>query len=201
MVSQFVSKLYQYYQLTSSFLFVALASRWLILFPLVGVRFLPGGIHEFLIYLLLGSSLVEIMWLFVFRGLSGAFRKRTIYKDLNFLYVVLVFHFHDDYEHALVLKNISYSVFIVSLGLSQAYCHGTQLFKRAPNHRRKTTVWKLNTFIVLPALYISEFCLLLLNLQFPNYHSTEFLKVVNQFVLVVYFPVALVCYRKLIARG
>ena len=201
MVSHIVSKLYQYYQLASSFLYVALASRWLILFPLVGVRFLPGGIHEFLMYLLLGSSLLELVWLFVFRGLKGAFRQRTVYKDMNFLYVVGVLHFHDDYEHALVLKNISYSVFIVALGVSQAYCHGTQLFKRAPNYRRKTLLWRLNTFVALPALYISEFCLLLLNLQFPNYHTTELLRAVNQVVLVIYFPVALTCYRKFIARG
>lgn len=198
---KFVNRLYQYYQLSTSFLYLALLSRWIILFPLVGTRFLPGGIHGFLIYLLFISSVVEIFWLFKFRGFKGIFRKRTIYKDLNFLYVVLVLHFYDDYEHALVLKNISYSIFIISLSCSQAYCHGTQLFKRAPNYKRKTLMWKFDTFVSLPVLFISEFCLLLLNLQFPNYHTTKELDLFNKFILVIYFPFALTCYKKYIARN
>ncbi|SMN22739.1 similar to Saccharomyces cerevisiae YFR042W KEG1 Integral membrane protein of the ER [Maudiozyma saulgeensis] len=201
MAWKLTNKLYQYYQLSTSFLYVALLSRWIIIFPLVGVKFLPGGIHEFLMYLLFFSSVIEILWLFKFRGFTGAFRKRTIYKDLNFLYVVLVLHFHDDYEHALVLKNISYSTFIVGVAISQAYSHGTQIFKRAPNYKRKTLLWKLDTFIALPMLYCSEFVLLLLNQRFPNFHTTEYLDQFNKFIMIIYFPFALTCYRKYIARS
>ncbi|CAB4256222.1 similar to Saccharomyces cerevisiae YFR042W KEG1 Integral membrane protein of the ER [Maudiozyma barnettii] len=194
-------KLYQYYQLSTSFLYVALLARWIILFPLVGVKFLPGGIHEFLIYLLFFSSIIEIIWLLKFRGLTGACRKRTIYKDLNFLYMVLIIHHHDDYEHALVLKNISYSTFIVGVALSEAYCHGTQIFKKAPNYKRKTLLMKLNMFIALPMLYCSEFVLLLLNQKFPNFHTTAYLDQFNKFIMIIYFPFALTCYRKYIARS
>lgn len=201
MVWKLTAKLYQYYQLTTSFLYVALLARWIIIFPLVGVKFLPGGLHEFLIYLLFFSSLFEILWLFVFRGIKGTFRSRTLLKDLNFLYFVLVFHFNDDYEHALVLKNISYSLFIVSVSLSQTYCHAIQIFKRGPNYKRKTLLWKLDTFILMPVLYCSEFSLFLINQRFPNFHTTKEIDQFTKFILVIFFPLALSCYRKHIARS
>lgn len=96
--------------------------------PLVGSRFLPGGIHEFLIYLMFCSSIMEVIWLLRFHGFKYGLLSRTFLKDLDFIYLVSVIHFYDDYEHALILKNASYSSFIISLSLSQAYCHWCKLF-------------------------------------------------------------------------
>lgn len=167
--------------------------------PLVGSRFLPGGIHEFLIYLMLCSSIVETIWLLKFHGVKNGILSRTFLKDLNFIYLVMVIHFHDDYEHALILKNSSYSSFIICLSLSQAYCHWCNLFKRK-GAKKRTLIWKANTFITLPILYLSEFALLLLNIQVKNYHSTPTLDVINRVVLLAYFPILLTAYKKLLPR-
>ena len=192
-------KLYQYYQLATSFLYAALLIRWLILMPLVGSRFLPGGIHEFLIYLMFCSSIMEVIWLLRFHGFKYGLLSRTFLKDLDFIYLVSVIHFYDDYEHALILKNVSYSSFIISLSLSQAYCHWCKLFKRK-GVKERTLVWKVNTFVTLPILYLSEFALLLLNIQVKNYHSTPTLDIINRVVLLAYFPVLLTAYKKLLTK-
>lgn len=192
---RFVHKIYQYYQLSTSFLFAALLARFIVLAPLVSLRFLPGGIHEFLIYLILYATIGEIFWLFKFRGVKNGIFSRTFIKDLNFLYFVLVMHFYDDYEHALILKNMAYSYFIVGLSTSQGYYHWTQIFKRA-GFKERTLLWKIYTYVSLPLLYFSEFYLLLLNVQNPGYHTTPLLNKINKVVLVLFFPIALSLYKK-----
>ncbi|CCC70875.1 hypothetical protein NCAS_0F03910 [Naumovozyma castellii] len=190
----FIYKLYQYYQLSTSFLFAALLARWLIIFPLAGARFLPGGVHEFLCYLMIYASVGEIIWLFKFYPLKSVIFSKTLLKDLNFIYFVLVLHFYDDYEHALVLKNISYSVFIIGLSLNQAYHHWCKLFKRS-GRKKNTLVFKVNNLLGSPLLYLSEYYLLLLNVQNPNFHSTPLLDIINRIILIIYFPIALAVYR------
>ncbi|SCU88110.1 LANO_0D01134g1_1 [Lachancea nothofagi CBS 11611] len=192
------ARLYQYFRLSSSFLFAALGARWAILFPLVGLKFTPGGIHEFLCYLMVYAGVSEIVWTFVFHGLKRTIFSRTMLKDINLLYFVITMHFHDDYEHALVLKSIAYSTFIASLALSQTYCHWCKLF-RAPSRSRRTVLWKIDTFATLPVLYLSEFYLLLLNLQTPSYHTYPWLQIVNKAVLVAFIPVSLHSFRKQVA--
>lgn len=189
------SRLYQYFRLSSSLLFAALVARWAVLFPLVGSKFLPGGIHEFLCYLMLYAGFFEIVWTYAFRGFKRTLLSRTLLKDVSFLYWVGILHFYDDYEHALVLKNISYSTFIVTLGLSQTYCHWCKLFK-SPSKNRNTILWKIDTFLTLPILYLSEFYLLLLNVQTPNFHSYHWLEIVNKVVLIIFIPISLHAFRK-----
>lgn len=190
-----ISKLYQFYQICTAFLYFALLARWIILLPLVGSKFLPGGIHEFLCHLMVWSSVVELVWLFGFRGLKGGIQSRTLVKCLNFIYFVAVLHFHDDYEHALVLKNTSYSSFIIGLSLTQSYSHWCKLFKRGYVTKR-SLFYKLETWIWMPLLYTSEFYLLLLNVQNPNFHSTPVLDKINKVVLVLFFPIALTLYKR-----
>lgn len=188
-------KLYQYYHLSCTVLFAALWARFTILLPLVGRKFLPGGIHEYLCYLLAVSSAIDIVWIGYFYGLRRLWFNPTLWKDLNFIYFVGVLHFHDDYEHAPVLKNTSYSTFILTLSLNQSYHHWCKMFKRTPGTRRRTIIWKFNYWCLMPVLYISEFILLLLNVRNPNFHSTPWLDRLNQFALVVYLPVVISIYK------
>ncbi|SCU82958.1 LAFA_0D00980g1_1 [Lachancea sp. 'fantastica'] len=189
------ARFYQYFRITSSFLYAALVARWAILYPLVGSKFLPGGIHEFLCYLIVYAATAEILWNFVFHGLTKTALSRTMLKNVNLLYFVGNFHFYDDYEHALVLKSGAYSSFIVALGLSQTYCHWCKLF-RSPRHKRRTFLQTLDTFVTLPVLYLSEGYLLLLNLQTPNFHTDPWLQIVNKAVLVAFIPICLHSLKK-----
>lgn len=197
----FVHKLYQYYQIATVFLYCALLARWIILQPLVGSKFLPGGIHEFLIYLLGISSIIELFWQVLFHGILNGLLARTALKDFNFLYFVGVMHFYDDYEHALVLKNTSYSSFIISVGFTQAYCHWHKLFKGGRFVSKRSNFWKINSYVMLPLMYTSEFYLLLLNVQNPNFHSTPLLDKTNRVILVSFFPIAITAYKKYLSRG
>ncbi|AMD22677.1 HHL093Cp [Eremothecium sinecaudum] len=186
-------KIYQYYRLSCAFLFLALFARWLVLFPLVSSKWLPGGIHGFLTYLLGLSAVGEILWVLRYHGIVGGLKTGTFWKSCNFLYFVMAMHFYDDYEHAPILKDLSYSIFIVSLALNQAYFHYRKLFKSTGSRR---SLWrKIDMFALLPALYASEFYLLLLNVQNHNFHTSPGLDKLNKAVLIAYIPVALHCYK------
>ncbi|AAS53618.1 AFR247Wp [Eremothecium gossypii ATCC 10895] len=189
-----VSRAYQFYRLSCMFLYAALVARWLALFPLVGTRWVPGGIHGFLIYLLGGSAVLEVLWMIWFYRFTKGLWTRTLLKCANMLYFVAVMHFYDDYEHAPVLKNIGYSIFILSIGMNQALHHGGRLFRG--RRRRRSWWWRSDTFVLQPALYISQFYLLLLNVQNPSFHSTPKLDIINRTVLVAYVPLALQCFRR-----
>lgn len=188
------ARLFQLSHISSGFLYVALLARWLILLPLVGSKFLPGGIHEFLCWLLIYSSILELVWLIKFRGIVGGVLTRRFVKDVNFLYFVLVMHHYDDYEHAPVLKNASYSSFVIGLALNQAYSHWCSLFKR-PVHAKKSRFQKADTYLLMPLLYLSEMYLLLLNVQNPSFHSFPLLDKINKVVLIAFLPIALSLYK------
>lgn len=215
--SKLVRKLYQYYRISNTFLYAALFTRWLILFPLVGGKFLPGGMHMFLIKLMIYSTVGEIVWLFKFRSWKRAVLSRTMLKDFNFIFVILTLHYRDNYEYALVLRNISYSLFIVSLALSQCYVHCSNLFKQEPPRRtndnntndnnnntvvlrtssKKTTILsKIYSFVILPTMYTSEFNLLLLNVQYSNFNNLPWLQLINKIILVLFIPVVLTCWKR-----
>ncbi|SCW02928.1 LAFE_0F17370g1_1 [Lachancea fermentati] len=196
--SRFSVRLYQYYRLSSSFLYAALLARWTILLPLVGSKFLPGGIHQFLCYLLIFTSTFDLFWNAKFHGIKSLFRSRTTLKDLNFFYFVAVMHFHDDYEHAPVLKNTSYSCFIIGLAFTQMYYHWCKLFK-ASSRPKRSVWWRMDSFLMMPLLYSSEFYLLMLNLQMPNYHLSTQLETLNKVLLVLFIPVSLHAFKKQIS--
>ena len=69
----FTHKLFQLYQLQTTLLYLALFGRWLVLMPLVGSRYLPGGIHEYLCYLLVIVSVFEVLWSLYFHGYAVLF--------------------------------------------------------------------------------------------------------------------------------
>lgn len=214
--SKLVRKLYQYYRISNTFLYAALFTRWLILFPLVGGKFLPGGMHMFLIKLMIYSTVGEIVWLFKFRSWKRAILSRTMLKDFNFIFVILTLHYRDNYEYALVLRNVSYSLFIVSLALSQCYVHCSNLFKQEPPRRtnnnntndnnnavvlrtsskKMTILSKIYSFVILPTMYTSEFNLLLLNVQYSNFNNLPWLQLINKIILVLFIPVVLTCWKR-----
>lgn len=196
-----ISRLYQYAHIMSLFLYLSLLARWFLLLPLVGSKFLPGGIHEFLCYILVGTSIVELFWKFWFHGIVASFSSVAILKYLNLLYIVVSLHFYDDYEHAPILKNASYSSFIIGLAFTQMYYHWCQLFKTDPKQNSKrTTFWKVNSYFMLPLFYLSEFYLLLLNVQNYNFHTTPVLDVVNKVVLILFFPVTISVFIQYLSK-
>lgn len=196
-----IYKIFQLYQLQGTFLYLALLMRWLVLMPLVGSRFLPGGIHEFFCYLLAITSISDILWSLYFRGFIGGMLNKITLKSLNYLIVIGNLHFYDDYEHAPLLRSAAYSIFIITVSLFESYQHWCKLFKRGPNHKWKTGYWMFISYFILPCLYLAEFYMLLLNLRIPNFHMTDSLELFDKFILVIYFPVALTAYKKYLSRA
>ena len=217
--SKLIRKLYQYYRITNAFLYAALFTRWLILYPLVGGKFLPGGTHMFLINLMIYSTVGEMVWLFKFRSWRNAILSRTMLKDLNFIYIILTLHYRDNYEYALVLRNISYSLFIVSIALSQCYVHCSNLFKRVPPRNinrsntttttnnnntdaaiafsnQKSIISQIYSYLILPIMYTSEFNLLLLNVQYSDFNNLPWLQLINKTILVLFIPIVLTCWKR-----
>lgn len=191
-------RLYQFFHLSVSFLYCGLFVRWLILLPLVTSKYLPGGIHEYLCYLILYSSIGSLLWWVKSHGINRSIFDKSVLKNLNLVYFVSILHFHDDYEHAPVLKNTSYSSFIIGLSFIQMYHHWGKLFKYARS-RTNNLWWKVNTFVMIPLCYLSEFYLLLLNTQNDNFHNGPKTVLFNKFVLVLFLPICLHLYMKLLS--
>lgn len=190
-----ICRLYQYFRLSCSFLYVALLARWLVLLPLVTTKFLPGGIHKFLCSILVYSSIGEIIWSMNFNGLKW-FISVGFLKNINFLYFVSMIHFWQNYEYELILKNTSYSFFIIGLSFTQSYSHWNKLFKKNKLRQRKSVLSKLNAFIMNPLLYFSEFYMLLLNV--PNIKNQTFpiLNLCNKLILIAFIPILLHIFKK-----
>lgn len=197
--SKIVVKLYQFFHISTAFLYCALLIRWMVLIPLTSTRFLPGGIHEFLCYLMIYSSIGSILWWVKFQGLNKRLLNRHNLKNINLIYFVAVMHFYDDYEHSPVLKNSSYSTFIVGLSLTQMYHHWCKIFKtKKTNTNSRSMIQRINLYVAIPLLYISEFYLLLLNTEIDNYHNGPNVVLLNKAVLVTFIPLCMHLYRGLL---
>ncbi|CCK70038.1 Keg1p KNAG_0D02890 [Huiozyma naganishii CBS 8797] len=195
-MTRIINRLYIYYQLSTSVLFLALFARWAVLYPLVSGRFLPGGIHVFLISLICYATVGELLWSLKFRRVSGTLKSATLLKDANLLYFCLAMNHISDYDHSLVLKNISYSAFIIGLSLSQCYVHATQMFKRGEPLWFSGFLRRVYVYILLPVMHLSEFNLLLLNVQSSQSIESPVLDIVHKIVLVFFLPLACVAWRK-----
>ncbi|KAL6946264.1 hypothetical protein ACO0RG_000410 [Hanseniaspora osmophila] len=194
MVNRVVSKLYQYYRLTASILYACLLLRCLTILFLVGPKYLPNMIHEFLCYLMVIYSCIELFFMiFVFRSIKFI----PLVKCIDFLYFVVVLNFHDDYEHAPILKNMSYPIFIITMSIVQIFEHWTKLFKTHRMSKRNNSMFgKLRENIITPVMVISQFYLFILNLhKYDNYHTTDTLDKLNNVVLVLYIPIALFLFK------
>ncbi|QEU58790.1 Keg1 [Kluyveromyces lactis] len=192
-----VVKLYQFFHISSAFLYCALLVRWLVLLPLVSRKYLPGGIHRFLCCLMVYSAIGNILWWVKMRGLAWSIFNRHNLKNINLIYLVAILHFYDDFEHSPVLKNTSYSSFIVGLSFTQMYYHWNRIFKGPSLEPQcsKSLASRINAFIMIPLVYLSEFYLLLLNTEIDNYHNGPKTVLFNKFVLVVFIPLCLHLYK------
>ena len=82
-----VVKLYQFFHISSAFLYCALLVRWLVLLPLVSRKYLPGGIHRFLCCLMVYSAVGNILWWIKMRGLAWSIFNRHNLKNINLISV------------------------------------------------------------------------------------------------------------------
>ncbi|CDO91710.1 unnamed protein product [Kluyveromyces dobzhanskii CBS 2104] len=194
-------KIYQLFHISCAFLYCALLVRWMILIPLTSRKFLPGGIHTFLCSLMVYSAIGNMLLWLKTRGLGLSIFNRHNLKNVNLLYLVAILHFYDDYEHSLVLKNTSYSLFIVALSLTQMYHHWCRIFKSTGSQDiSRSWASKINTFVMLPCLYMSEFYLLLLNTEIDNFHNGPKTVLLNKAVLVIFIPLCLHLYKSFIYK-
>ncbi|KAK5778919.1 hypothetical protein RI543_003847 [Arxiozyma heterogenica] len=162
------------------------------------------------------STVGELIWLFKFRSWRKAIFSRTMLKDLNFINIIVTLHYKDNYEYALVLRNVSYSLFIMSLALSQCYVHCSNLFKKerprninrdntSNNYNpdvvmtvsnRKSIISQIYSHLLLPIMYTSEFNMLLLNVQYSDFNDLLWLQLINKVILVLFIPIVLTCWKR-----
>lgn len=180
------TKIYQLFRISSFIVFFCLLTRCLVLYPLVSNKFLPGGIHIFLIYTILITNWFETI---VINCLF--YKNLNVWKVLSFINVNFFIYkcwFKDDYEYNLILKNYSYALFIISLSLASMYYHGTRIFKSNGTKNRTKTVARFANIILIIIMYLTQFNLMLLSVDNKNIWEKVF--------LVLYFPIALSALRR-----
>lgn len=180
------TKVYQLFRIGSFVTFFCLLTRCLILYPLVSNKFLPGGIHEFLIYSILISNWFEVIVINCF-----FYKNLNIWKILSLIninFFVYKCWLPDDYEYSLILKNHSYVIFIITLSLAYMYYHGTRIFKSNGTKTKTKSILRVASIIVNVIMYLSEFNLLLLSLDDKNIWEKVY--------LVLYLPILINSLRK-----
>lgn len=161
--------------------------RFLILLPLVGRRFLPGGIAEFFQVISLSHILGHFVRYLVGYGAESRQSRRYLWslvyavKACYICYVVI-------FPHPQIAKHVTYSVLILcwSLQLLTAY---TFHALRSVNVKYAWLTWAYEYLprLILPISSIAEMILIFLSLAYSA--DDSWIELINKSVLVAYVPV------------
>lgn len=193
---------------TFAWLFVLV--RFLILFPLTGTRFLPGGITDFYLVVLGSTILVEVFnYITIFRFLpsntnaSSSFVKPNsfvllvnVFERLNLIFIIL--------NYPKITRNISFSVLIFAQSNKEIirWFYSFQKVKLFNSTGRLLSVLKKLTFTVLaPIITISEVALLFNSLIFGSYYPelTEYddkIKIYLKAAILLYSGCSYIIYKR-----
>lgn len=176
----------------SGFLQFALFLRLLVLLPLVGRRFLPGGIHDFFYTLTLLRLPIELV--LSLSRLLPVTPASYIFSQVIPLAVILVFNRDPEIQ-----RHTVYSLYIADVsfkGLLGYVYH----YKKLTNLGR-VPLWlgqsfQLVSVVEFPLRAVMEFAVLFMGLK----HTDGYYKLAIQFILLVFIPAKLQLYKLLILK-
>lgn len=179
------------------FLWFSCLVRLLILLPLVGRRFLPGGLAEFYQALLTASFASQ--FLVSALGIIRVPRNKTHLKLFKLAHGLLitwgvVFHYPK------VARHSAYGVLVFCCSLQEAFDYFSFLFRAS-----LTRSLRKKAFVLLfPAQRIAEIALIMVSFKFNKRYYEQsndkveyFYGVFLKFVLVLYVPASYIIYRYL----
>jgi len=185
-----------YYQSASATLWFCCLARFLILLPLVGRRFLPGGIADFFHVV----SILPVGDVIIERVLATARNSTTdTYFDL-FVGIKMVWLCYGViFQYPKIAKHTLYSVLIASWCILWSIHF---VFKAFTTKTRRCPSWLLklqysNFFLTYPSSWVAELILIFLALKFVEHDIYELFL---QAVIVSYVPVGYLSLKYLRKR-
>jgi hypothetical protein len=174
-----------YFQSSSATLWFCCLVRFLILLPLVGRRFLPGGIADFfhvVSILPLGEVIVERILATTRNSTADTYYDLLVGIKMVWLCYGVIF------QYPKIAKHTSYSVLIASW--CTLWCIHF-VFKAFTTKTRRCPSWLLklqysNFYLTYPSSWIAEFILIFLSLKFVE---NDIYELFLQAVIVSYIPV------------
>ena len=181
----FTQRLVFFNNMVLFFLWFCVLLRLLILLPLVGRKFLPGGISDFFHAVATVSTSSELLLSFSVLKLRRSKVFYHLFKFLNLMFIIWVVLIN----YKKISRHWSYSLLIFSYSLDETINY----FKFLLNVSWINWLRTHKLIIFFPLQKISEIALLMLSLQFiSNSNLADFTKA----LILFYFP-----YSYLILRG
>jgi hypothetical protein len=166
--------------------------RLLVLLPLVGRRFLPGGIHEFFYKTSLGIFPVEFMFsLFQLLPISP-----LSYTFLHALTLITLLVLNSNIE---LQRHTVYGLYIADVsftGLIGYFYHYKKLSNVGRVPQWLSQLYQVVTLIEFPLHAITEFIILFMGLKYINGYE----KLGIQLILLIFIPLKFQLYKRLIFK-
>ncbi|QPG72929.1 hypothetical protein FOA43_000233 [Brettanomyces nanus] len=186
-------------------LYLSVHMRFLILLPLTGVRFLPGGIADF--YLVV-RAICAVVDCFDYVTIFGKIPRESqvVHPQLGNLIFTLLEHLVVSLAilcYPKIAKNNAFTTLVYSESLVEVIRYYYNFYKvRTFDRRHKTLRFckKLSYTILVPVQVLAEMCLLLDSLQFQSYYEelAEYdfgIKVGIRILLLFYLPAFYTVYK------
>lgn len=172
--------------------------RWALLLPLVGRRFLPGGIAEFFQVLALFPALSHLLRWFLLGYRSYADENQL--WSLVFAAKAIYICYGVIFPSPLIAKHSSYSVLIVSWGLQILSLYSYKALRSVGLADRPwiRSAYLNLAFFTFPASTVAEMILIFLSLAFTD--DDSWAELFNKAVLVAYIPVSYFAWQNLKKR-
>lgn len=207
----------KYFLLIDSILtafWLAVLLRLLILYPLTGARFLPGGIADFYISVLLATAIIEIVnFITVFRLIPG---KQTINNGLQkpvLPYLIftsftrMIFSFIV-YNYPKTARSEAFSILLLTQSSKEFFrwfynLQKVRLFNTTPKFNKLSRSF---TYLVCsPVEAFTTIYIILQSLGYPSYqnslaHLDLYIKSILKGLIIIYLPIAYFIYKRTLTK-
>ncbi|KAK6460023.1 hypothetical protein DFJ63DRAFT_315899 [Scheffersomyces coipomensis] len=175
-----------FYDAAATMLWFCCLARFLILLPLVGRRFLPGGIADFFH----GISLIPLIGFFFNKLLlEPSFSLKDIWGYTNGIKMAWICY-GVIFPHPKIAKHTSYSFLILSYCVGNLIHYSYYTFKTKTRASPRFLFWLefSNFYLIYPISLLAEMILIFLSLEFVLEDSIY--DYLLKFVLLAYVPIA-----------
>lgn len=183
----------------SSFLWIAVLLRFLVLFPLVGTRFLPGGIADFFLCVQCIIFIDLFSYYLIYRNYPNSqfLRKVNLNRLLLTIFSRVLISFGVLYAFPKTARHISFSTLIISNSLQESTRYLYNAYKIRTFGKKLYWLQLIKKLIFInffPIEIISEVILIFISLQFADAENKLY-GYLLRVILFLYIPFFYVLYK------
>ncbi|CDK29309.1 unnamed protein product [Kuraishia capsulata CBS 1993] len=200
------SNLQKYLLLTnglSAFLWLAVLMRLLVLFPLVGTRFLPGGIADFFLAMQFLIVIELANYFVIFRKPNVRTRTPSLVNLALGTFTRAIVSYGTIWKYPRVARNNAFALLIASESISETIRYAYVVYKVRTFGLVSTPIRYLKSFstmIMFPVRVLCEMALLFVALPYADHDNPTFASFLR-ILLLLYVPTLYVVYSSTFRSG